>query len=553
MLPQEIHRMQTADFAVVGSGIAGLTFALLAAEHGKVIVVTKKDDAESATNMAQGGIAAVLARGDSFERHVEDTLVAGVGLCRREAVEIAVRSGPDSIRRLMEWGTNFSAAEDGVGLELGREGGHSERRIVHASDMTGKEIERALLSAVAASPNITVLEDHVAIDLVVGEGLDGRPACVGVHVLDTVLGRVDTILSRLTTLATGGCGKVYLYTTNPDIASGDGIAMACRAGAPVRNMEFIQFHPTCLYHPDVKSFLISEAVRGEGGVLRSLSGARIMEGVHPLGDLAPRDIVARAIDKTMKMSGDKHVVLDVTGVGADRVRKRFPNICSRLLELGIDMTTEPIPVVPAAHYLCGGVAVDLDCRTDVAGLYAVGEVAHTGMHGANRLASNSLLEAVVFSQRAARSAIAEFADTPARPRVDGPIEWTGNPPGTPSEGVLLDYNWDMVRRLMWDYVGIVRTEKRLERALEQIETILVEVCDYLRTQPLSRDLLELRNIAEVGELIIRSALLRKESRGLHYVEDYPGRDDVNYLKDTVIQGRDPCGPGSAALRGGDRR
>ncbi len=542
--------MESSEFTVIGSGIAGLTFALLAADSGKVIVVTKKEDVESATNMAQGGIAAVLAGADSFERHIEDTLTAGVGLCRREAVELAVRSGPDSIRRLMEWGTRFSTAEDGGALALGREGGHSMRRIVHASDMTGREIERALLSAVDANPNIVMLEDHVAIDLVVSEGPDGAPTCVGVHVLDTTLGRVETILSRITALATGGCGKVYLYTTNPDIASGDGIAMAHRSGASVRNMEFIQFHPTCLYHPAVKSFLISEAVRGEGGVLRELSGRSIMKGVHPLEDLAPRDIVARAIDKSMKMSGDKHVVLDVTAVGADRVRGRFPNIYGRLMELGIDMTTEPIPVVPAAHYLCGGVAVDLDCRTEVSGLYAVGEVAHTGMHGANRLASNSLLEAVVFSQRAARSAVAELADSPSRPRVRGSLEWSGNAPGEPAEGVLIDYNWDIVRRLMWDYVGIVRTSQRLERALQTIRPILAEVCEYFRTQPLNRDQLELRNIATVGELIIRSAMRRKESRGLHFVEDYPERDDINFGQDTVIQGSDTCNRTAAASRGG---
>jgi L-aspartate oxidase len=528
--------MQTADFVVIGSGIAGLSFALSVAERGKVIVVTKKDDAESATNMAQGGIAAVLAGEDSFERHIEDTLAAGVGLCRREAVEMAIRSGPESIRRLTEWGTRFSTKEGSTEFALGREGGHSERRIVHAADMTGKEIERALLVAVEASDNILVLEDHVAIDLIVGEGATGLPVCVGVHVLDAVGGTVGTILSRLTVLATGGCGKVYLYTTNPDIASGDGIAMAHRAGASVRNMEFIQFHPTCLYHPDVKSFLISEAVRGEGGVLRSLSGARVMEGVHPSGDLAPRDVVARAIDMTMKTTGDKHVVLDVTGEDPDRIRKRFPGINSRLAELGIDMVHEPIPVVPAAHYLCGGVAVDLDCRSDIAGLYAVGEVAHTGMHGANRLASNSLLEAVVFSERASRSALSELDDAPTRQRVKGPFEWTGSDPGPVRQGVLLDYNWDIVRRLMWDYVGIVRRTRRLELALGGIESIRAEVLEYFGAEPLNRDLLELRNIAVVGELIIRSALMRRESRGLHYVEDYPDRDDARYLRDTVIEG-----------------
>jgi L-aspartate oxidase len=529
-----------ADFVVVGSGIAGLTFALTAADLGSVVVVTKKDDAESATNMAQGGIAAVMAGTDSFERHIEDTLTAGVGLCNREAVELAVRSGPAAVRRLMDWGARFSTASTGgTALALGREGGHSERRIVHAEDMTGREIERALLAAVEASPNIAVLEDHVGIDLIVSPGPDGRRECAGLFVLDVQARSVGAILSAVTVLATGGCGKVYLYTTNPDIASGDGVAMAYRAGVPVRNMEFIQFHPTCLYHPDVRSFLISEAVRGEGAVLRTLSGERIMKGVHPRGDLAPRDIVARAIDRSMKMSGDKHVNLDVTGVDPDRVRARFPNIDERLRELGIDMTRDPVPVVPAAHYLCGGIAVDLDSRTALPGLYAVGESAHTGMHGANRLASNSLLEAVVFSERAARSAGLELGSR--REGLGRAVagEWTGNASGPVPEGVLIDYNWDTVRRLMWDYVGIVRTSRRLAFADARVSTIRGEVNDCFERYPLNRDLLELRNIVLVGELIIRSALARKESRGLHFMEDYPERDDEHYLRDTVIDGGVP--------------
>jgi L-aspartate oxidase len=528
--------MEATDFLVVGSGMAGLTFALRAAERGRVVVVTKKGDAESATNMAQGGIAAVTAAQDSFERHIEDTLTAGVGLCNREAVEIAVRSAPGAVRRLMELGARFTREGGSSGpLALGREGGHSERRIVHAADMTGEEVERALLAALLSHPNITVLEHHIAADLIV-EPRAGRTDCLGAHVLDAEGGEIEPVASRITVLATGGCGKVYLYTTNPDISTGDGIAMAHRAGAAVRNMEFIQFHPTCLYHPDVKSFLISEAVRGEGGVLRSLSGERIMVGVHPREDLAPRDIVARAIDKTMKTTGDKHVLLDVTGVDAGRVRARFPNIYSRLLELGIDMTERPIPVVPAAHYLCGGVAVDLEGRTEVGGLYAVGEVAHTGMHGANRLASNSLLEAIVFSERAAASALSAFEDLAPPPRGGRTIEWWGNEPGPVPEGVLIDYNWDVVRRLMWDYVGIVRTERRLELAAGRIAAIGDEVGDYFALYPLSSDLIELRNIVLAGELIIRSALARRESRGLHYVEDYPETDDARFLHDTVIPG-----------------
>jgi L-aspartate oxidase len=529
---------ESADFIVVGSGIAGLTFALSVAGRGRVVVVTKKDDAESATNMAQGGIAAVVERSDSFEQHVRDTMTAGVGLCHRQAVEIAVRSGPGAVGRLMAWGTRFSTeiAEDGAEhFSLGREGGHSARRIVHAADMTGEEIETALLNAVEESPNIEVWEDHVAIDVLVEESEGGR-RCAGVHVLDVEAGLVRTLVAPVTALATGGCGKVYLYTTNPDIASGDGIAIAFRAGVPVRNMEFIQFHPTCLYHPDVKSFLISEAVRGEGALLRALSGERIMEGVHPREDLAPRDIVARAIDRTMKETGDKHVNLDLTHLDADKVRKRFPNISARLMELEIDMTSEPVPVVPAAHYVCGGVAVDLEGRTSLSGLYAIGEVAHTGMHGANRLASNSLLEAVVFSERAARSAVALLDEGTG----DGPdpaaSEWRGREAGPVPEGVLVDHSWDVVRRIMWDYVGIVRTGRRLELASRRMSAIRAEVSDYVNRYPVSRDLLELRNISLVGELIIRSALKRQESRGLHWMEDHPERDDGRFLHDTVVDG-----------------
>jgi L-aspartate oxidase len=527
----------TADFIVVGSGIAGLTFALTASRRGRVLVLTKKDDAESATNMAQGGIAAVVEGPDSFEQHIRDTLTAGVGLCHRQAVEIAVRSAPGAVARLMAWGARFSTERSGDGTEhfsLGREGGHSARRIVHAADMTGEEIESSLLEAVEDSPNIEILEDHVAIDAVVPDAAGSR-ASSGLHVLDVDGGSVYTISAPVTVLATGGCGKVYLYTTNPDISSGDGVAIAYRAGVPVRNMEFIQFHPTCLYHPDVRSFLISEAVRGEGAVLRDLSGRRIMKGVHPREDLAPRDVVARAIDRTMKETGDKHVLLDISHEDPDKVRRRFPNIYSRLLDLEIDMTAEPVPVVPAAHYLCGGVAVDLEGRTCLPGIYAVGEVAHTGMHGANRLASNSLLEAVVFSERAARSA-AEVVDDAAGSVASSVPEWGGPAPGPVPEGVLIDHSWDIVRRLMWDYVGIVRTERRLELAQRRMAAISSEIEEHVSSYPVSRDLLELRNISLVGRLIIASARKRLESRGLHTMEDHPERDDANYLHDTVLEG-----------------
>jgi L-aspartate oxidase len=525
--------MRNADFVVVGSGIAGLTFALSVAGRGRVVVVTKKDNAESATNMAQGGIAAVVDPADSFEKHIEDTLVAGVGLCDRRAVEVAVRRGPEAVRQLAAWGARFSMEQgaSGAAYSLGREGGHSGRRIVHAADMTGREIEGALVAAAERHPNITVLEDHVALDLAIEHAAGGARRCAGVHVLDVHAGAVGTVSGAVTALATGGCGKVYLYTTNPDIATGDGVAMAFRAGVPARNMEFIQFHPTCLYHPSVKSFLISEAVRGEGAVLVTLSGRRIMEGVHPRADLAPRDIVARAIDKAMKTTGDKHVLLDAARIGADRVRTRFPNITARLAELGIDAARDPIPVVPAAHYLCGGVGVDLDCRTALPGLLAMGETAHTGMHGANRLASNSLLEAVVFAERGARAAL-DDRDRLGPPGAVGP--WTGAAGGSVPDGVVIDHNWDVVRRLMWDYVGIVRTERRLLLARERMRSIRLEVDDYLAKCPVSADLVELRNICLVGDLIVRSALERKESRGLHFIEDYPERDDARYGRNTVV-------------------
>jgi len=527
--------VERSDFIVVGTGIAGLTFALNAAEHGRVLVVTKKDDAETATNLAQGGIAAVVAREDSFDQHIEDTMAGGVGLCNREAVEIAVRGGPEAVRRLTEWGTHFSTEADGTALALGQEGGHSERRIVHAADMTGREIESSLLNAVARHQNISVLEDHIALDLIT-TGKGAQRSCVGVHVLDVRSCEIMTLMSSVTVLATGGCGRVYLYTTNPDIATGDGIAMAFRAGVAVRNMEFVQFHPTCLYHPHVRSFLISEAVRGEGAILVNLSGERIMEGVDPRKELAPRDIVARAIDRTMKQTGDKHVYLDITHESPDRVTKRFPGIARRLADLGIDMTKDPIPVVPAAHYLCGGIEVDMECRTSLPGLYACGETAHTGMHGANRLASNSLLEAVVFSERAATAAIAELSDRRAARDAAGDMGWSGSGVGPIPDGVLIDYNWDIVRRLMWDYVGIVRTQRRLELAVERMAAIRREVMDHYAHYPINADLVELRNISLVGELVIRCALSRRESRGLHSMEDYPERDDENCLRDTVIPG-----------------
>jgi L-aspartate oxidase len=528
------------DVLVLGSGIAGLSFALEAAARGRVAIVTKKDRAESNTNYAQGGIAAVMSGDDSFDLHVRDTLEAGAGLCREAVVRTIVSEGPDRIADLIARGVRFSrqsapAADLGAAdLDLGREGGHSRRRILHAHDATGREIERALVAAIAGHPDIDVFEDHIGVDLVTTHKLGRRGApnrVLGAYVLDRAAGRVVLFAAPVVLLATGGCGKVYLYTSNPDIATGDGVAMAYRAGASIANMEFIQFHPTCLYHPKAKSFLVSEAVRGEGGVLRSLSGAEFMKGVHPLESLAPRDVVARAIDAEMKRTGADHVWLDITHKPAAFLRDRFPTIHETCLRFGIDITKEPIPVVPAAHYQCGGVQTTVDGETDIEGLYAVGEVACTGLHGANRLASNSLLEAVVCAHRAA---VRVLQMPRAAPDADLP-RWQAGHAGHPDELVVVSHNWEEIRRLMWDYVGIVRSTKRLERARRRLANLQEEIQQYYWDFLVTSDLLELRNIATVAELIVASALARPESRGLHFTLDHPQPDPAWAQRDTVLR------------------
>ncbi len=524
--------MISCDLLVLGSGVAGLTFALRAADHAQVVILTKRAREDSNTLWAQGGIAAVMDPEDSPTAHVEDTLIAGAGLCHRVVVEICANEGPARIRELIERGARFDKHEDGT-LALTREGGHSARRVVHTADATGREVERALVERASHHPNIRILEHTTAIDLIMLSRFGGPELCAGVYALDERTGKVETFLAHATILATGGAGKVYLYTTNPDVATGDGLAMAYRAGAEIGNLEFYQFHPTCLYHPRAKNFLITEALRGEGAILRLGDGTAFMEKHDPRKDLAPRDIVARAIDFEMKRTGSDYVLLDITHKPKSFIEEHFPTILAECKRWGIDITTEPIPVVPAAHYMCGGITTNLHGSTTIPGLYAIGECAFTGLHGANRLASNSLLEGLVFGHRAAERLVADLPGLKSATLPEVP-DWD---PGsaTPShEEVVVTHDWDELRRTMWNYVGIVRSDSRLRRASRRISLLQEEIREYYWRHLVTRDLLELRNIATVAQLIVECASARHESRGLHFTIDYPEtRDEL--VTDTVVK------------------
>lgn len=525
------------DVLIIGSGLAGMTLALHLAESRKVGLITKRDLLEGSSTYAQGGIAAVLDTEDSVEEHIRDTLIAGAGLCNQETTRFIVEHSKEAIDWLIALGVPFTKDETHrTGYHLTREGGHSHRRIIHAADATGAAVTSTLGQKIKAHPNITELEEHIAIDLITSRklGLPGNRA-YGVYALDKLADQVVTIAAKHTILASGGAGKVYLYTTNPDTATGDGIAMGWRAGCRVGNMEFMQFHPTCLYHPHSKSFLITEAVRGEGGILKLPDGTRFMPEHDPRAELAPRDVVARAIDFEMKKHGLDCVYLDISYKPAHFIREHFPNIYAHCLELGIDITQQPIPVVPAVHFTCGGLVTDLTGHTDVDALYAVGEVACTGLHGANRLASNSLLECLVIGKAAA-------ADILAAPEIKLPKipDWDDSQVTDPDEEVVISHNWDELRRAMWDYVGIVRTNKRLMRAQNRIRLLSEEINEYYRHFHVSNDLIELRNLVQTSELIVRSALLRKESRGLHYSRDYP--EKLELAQETILT---PDGPAQA--------
>jgi L-aspartate oxidase len=518
--------MQQFDVLIIGSGLAGLTVALKVASEKKVCLVSKRKINDNSSSWAQGGIAAVLTDDDSIEAHIQDTLIAGAGLCDQEVTRQVASHARETVEWLIAQGVPFTREDDGSGYHLTREGGHSHRRIIHAADATGHAVQKTLAEQVLSHPNITVLEDHIAVDLITSRKAGiGAPQdnaeCLGAYVLDNKSGKVMTIAAQQTVLATGGTGKVYLYTTNPDVSTGDGVAMAWRVGCRVANMEFIQFHPTCLFHPKAKSFLITEVVRGEGGILKLPDGTRFMQKHDARGELAPRDVVARAIDFEMKKRGLDCVFLDISHKPADFVISHFPTIYRRCMELGIDITKEPIPVVPAAHYSCGGVMTDHTGRTDLANLYAIGETACTGLHGANRLASNSLLECMVFGQAAANDILAQAP----KPTVALPY-WDESRVTDADEEVIITHNWNELRRFMWNYVGIVRTNKRLTRAMHRIHLLRDEVHEFYSNFRVTNNLIELRNLLQVAELIVRSAMERHESRGLHYSKDYPEMLDI---------------------------
>jgi len=530
---------EPTDFLVIGSGVAGMWYALHAAEAGRVTMVTKRQPRESNSAYAQGGIAAVWSDDDHLDNHIRDTLVAGAGLCRRDAVEQTVRTGPERVKELIAFGAEFTRShDDPEAYSLHREGGHSHRRILHAADFTGREMVRALHLACVEHPNITILDHHMAVNILTEHWAARRTGGIppeddqvfGAYVLDQHTQTVDVFPAKITVLATGGAGKVYTYTTNPAVATGDGMAMAWRAGARIANMEFVQFHPTCLHHPEEHSFLVSEALRGEGAKLVGPDGKRFMPAYDPREELAPRDIVARAIDAELKRRGLECVYLDMTHMKRDQLARLFPTIDSKLLSLGIDMATDPIPVVPAAHYMCGGVQTNLKGESSIRNLFAIGEVACTGLHGANRLASNSLLEACVFAHEAAKESIARLDSLPPLPPLP---EWDAGSATDSDEQVVITQTWEEIRRFMWNYVGIVRTHRRLKRAQRRINLVKDEIDRYYWDFKITGDLVELRNLVNVADMIVKCALRRRESRGLHYTLDFPDVDD-RMVEDTVI-------------------
>jgi L-aspartate oxidase len=527
--------MYKFDYLVLGSGIAGLTFALKACNNGTVCVLTKKEAADSSTNNAQGGIASVFDKGDSFDLHIKDTLEAGAGLCNEKRVRLMVEEGPEAILDLVDWGTlftGFTKKNGKISFDLGREGGHGKHRIIHAKDLTGREIERALLSAASQEKNITLLTGYSCVELLTEHhlGADRGTECYGVYAYSAKNKKVEIFQAGITVLATGGAGRVYKHTTNPDIATGDGVAVAHRAGAKVANMEFMQFHPTTLFHPRAGSFLITEALRGFGAVLKNDVGEEFVKQYHTMGSLAPRDVVARAIDMELKKKGLNYVNLDATHLDKDALRQKFPYIFATCLEYGINMTREAIPVVPAAHYLCGGVVVDEWSKVDgLNRLYACGEVSHTGVHGANRLASNSLLEAVVFAKRAA----IDSKDSLASKEQKFPV-WDDSSTDDPRLRIELVHDRAEIQTIMWDYVGIVRSDQLLRRAMRRLDAIAQELEEYYKKTKINEELLEVRNLAKVARLVVKCALARHESRGLNYNIDYPERDDMSYCKDTVV-------------------